>query len=161
MKLYIFRHAPAELRHEFALTGQPDHLRPLTEKGIQRQQDMLKYFKKIEDHVDVFLQSPFTRCTQTGELCKEYFPDSQFIETENLCPDHSAKKLFEEIQSYDVDSLGIIGHEPDLGQFISWILFRQASDHFPLKKSGIAKVDLYKDGRSYLKWVLRPKLVLS
>ncbi len=159
MKLYIFRHAPAELRHEFALTGQPDHLRPLTSKGVERQVEMLKYFKKIESSIDVFLTSPYTRCVQTGELCKDFFPNSQFVETENLCPDHSARKLYKEIQSFNVDSLAIIGHEPDLGQFLSWLLFRQASDHFPIKKSGIAKVDLYKDGRSYLKWLIRPKLV--
>ncbi len=161
MKLYLIRHAPAELRHEFALTGQPDHLRPITLKGAERTQKMIQYFKKSEEDIQVFLKSPFIRCVQTGDVFKEDFPDAKFLQTENLCPDHSAQKLYEEIQSYNVDSLGIIGHEPDLGQFLSWLLFRQATDHFPLKKSGMAKVDLYKDGRSYLKWMLRPKLVLN
>ncbi len=159
MKLYLIRHAPAELRHEFALTGQPDHLRPITSKGKERTQTVIEFFKKSEDPIEVFLLSPFNRCVQTADIFKAHFPDAKFIESDNLCPDHSAQSLYEEIQRYDVNSLGIIGHEPDLGQFLSWLLYRQATDHFPIKKSGMAKVDVYKDGRSYLKWLLRPKQI--
>lgn len=161
MKLYIIRHAPAELRHIFSQTGQSDDLRPITDKGAQRMDAMLRFFKKNEEDVNLFLQSPLTRCLQTGEICKNFFPNATFKTTENLGPDHSAQSLYDEIQSYDVDSMAIIGHEPDLGQFISWLLFRQASDHFPLKKSGFAKMDLYKDGRAYLKWLVRPKMVTT
>jgi phosphohistidine phosphatase len=161
MKLYIIRHAPAELRHEFALTGQPDHQRPITEKGVERTRDMIKFFKKSEDDVQLFLQSPLVRSQQTGDIFRKAFPKARFIDSENLSPDHSAQSLYEEILSYDVDSMGVIGHEPDLGQFLSWLLFRQATDHFPFKKSGMARVDLYQDGRTYLKWIIRPKLVLD
>lgn len=159
MKLYFIRHAPAEFRHVFAQTGQSDSLRPLTEKGTQRMKDVLKHFSKFETNIDVFLQSPLTRAQQTGDICRSFYPDAKFVTTENLSPDHSAQRLYDEIQSYDVDAMAIVGHEPDLGQFLSWLMFRQATDHFPLKKSGIAKIDLYKDGRCYLKWMLRPKLV--
>ena len=161
MKLYIIRHAPAQLRHEFAQSGKSDDLRPLTDKGIQKMEAALEFFKNQEPHVDVFLQSPFTRCVQTGDICKDFFPEAKFKTSKNLVPDHSAQKLYDEILSHDVDALAIIGHEPDLGQFISWLLFRQATDHFPIKKTGIAKVDIYHDGRSYLKWVLRPKLMIT
>ena len=159
MKLYIIRHAPAQLRHEFAQSGKPDSLRPLTERGIDKMHSALNFFKKHEESIDIFLQSPLTRCVQTGEVCKKYFPNALFKKTKNLTPDHSAQELYNEIMSYDVDALAIIGHEPDLGQFISWLLFRQATDHFPIKKTGFAKVDIYKDGRCYLKWILRPKLM--
>lgn len=161
MKLYFIRHAPAEFRHIFAMTGQPDDLRPLTDKGIQRMQSMLKFLKKIEESVDVILHSPLTRCLQTAEICQSTYPEAQLVSTKNLSPDHSAKKLYNEIINYDVDSVVIVGHEPDLGQFLSWLLFRQATDHFPFKKAGIAKVDIYASGRSYLKWIVRPKMVIS
>ncbi len=160
MKLYLIRHAPAELRHEFALSGQPDHLRPLTDKGIVRMHETLTNFSQKESAIDIVLQSPYLRCLQTAELLKEHFPETQCIETENLCPDHSAQKLYDEIQSYNVGSLAVIGHEPDLGQFLSWLLFRQATDKFPLKKGGIAKLDLYKNGLCKLKWVIHPKLFI-
>ncbi len=157
MKLYLVRHAPAEYRHIFAQTGQPDHLRPLTTKGIQRMSEVLDFFHKSEPQINVVLQSPFTRCLQTGEVFKRYYPQAAYLTSENLTPDHSCQKLYEEIQSYQVDSMALIGHEPDMGMFLSWLLFHQSSDHFPFKKAGIAKVDLYKDGRSYLKWLIRPK----
>ena len=160
MKLYIIRHAPAEERHLFASTGKPDNERPLTDRGIERMRDVLDIFCKNEGEIDQILHSPFKRCMETVKVLKEFYPKAKCLSTENLSPDHSAKKLYDEIQSYDVNSMAIVGHEPDLGQFISWLLFRQASDHFPMKKSGIAKMDLYKDGRTYLKWLLRPKLLL-
>lgn len=160
MKLYLIRHAPAEERHIFALTGQPDSERPLTDRGIERMRDVLDVFSKNEDQIDLILQSPYKRCLETSKILKEYYSSAKLESSDNLAPDHSAQRLYDEIQSYDVDSMAIIGHEPDLGQFISWLLFRQATDHFPMKKAGIAKLDLYKDGRSYLKWFLRPKLLI-
>ena len=137
MKLYFIRHAPAEFRHIFAQTGQADDLRPITEKGQQKMKDVLKYFCKVEPDIDVFLQSPLVRSQQPGDVCRNFYPKAKFLTTENLSPDHSAQKLYDEIQSYDVDAMAIIGHEPDLGQFLSWLMFRQATDHFPIKKSGI------------------------
>lgn len=159
MKLYIIRHAHAEERHVFAQTGKPDELRPLTAKGIERMRKVIQSFKKQESQINLFLQSPLIRSQQTTDIFKEFYPEAKVITTENLCPGHSARDLYEEIQDHHLDSMAIIGHEPDLGQFLSWLLFRQASDHFPLKKGGIAKLDLYKDGRCYLKWLLRPKFL--
>ena len=161
MKLYIIRHAPAEDRSQFALTNQPDSLRPLTEKGRQRMMDVFKFFKKQESKIDMVLSSPFTRCQQTSDICKEFYPEANFISSENLTPDFLAEDLLNEIQSYGAESIAIIGHEPDLGQFISWLLFNQATNRFPMKKSGIAKMDLYEDGRTYLKWMLRPKMITN
>lgn len=160
MKIYLIRHAHAEERHFFAQTGKHDDQRPLTEKGIDRMNKIIQSFKGNEENINLFLQSPLKRAKQTGEVLKDYYPEAQFVTTKNLVPGFNAKKLYDEIQSYELDSLGIIGHEPDLGQFLSWMLFRQATDHFPLKKGGIAKLDLYKDGRCYLKWLIRPKLLI-
>lgn len=161
MKLYIIRHAPAEERHIFAQSGLDDEFRPLTPKGVERMHQVLESFCKLEPSIDVFLTSPFKRCQETGEVLKEYYPSAMFLTCDHLKPDHSAKKLYEEIKKFRVDSLALIGHEPDLGQFISWLLFNQASDHFPIKKAGIAKLDLFTDGRVYLKWLLRPKLLIN
>lgn len=159
MKLYLIRHASAEDAQVFAQTGLSDELRPLTPKGEEKMRDVLNFFKKNEAQLNIVLSSPLTRCLQTTEIFKEYYPGAHFVTTENLRPDHSAQRLYDEIMQYEVDSVALIGHEPFLGQFISWLLFRQASDHFPMKKSGIAKLDIYKDGRVYFKWLLRPKLL--
>lgn len=159
MKLYIIRHAHAELRHEFAKTGRPDRERPLVEKGFQRMDQVLSFFHQHEEKIDKFLVSPYTRCQETASICHQFFPEAEVQTSDHLAPDHSAKRLYELIQKQELDSLAVIGHEPDLGQFISWLLFRQATDHFPMKKAGIAKMDLYKDGRAYLKWMISPKLL--
>ena len=111
--------------------------------------------------MDIVLQSPLVRCQQTGALVKEAYPNAKYTNTDRLRPSFPADKLYREIQSFKVNTMAIIGHEPDLGQFISWLLFRQASEHFPIKKGGIAKLELSKDGRCSMKWFLKPKLILN
>ncbi|MEM7647202.1 MAG: phosphoglycerate mutase family protein [Pseudomonadota bacterium] len=91
MKLYLIRHAPAQERHVFAQTGQSDDLRPLTPRGQERMHDVIQVFKKKESSIDLFLQSPFTRCQQTGDIFKEYYPHARFKTSDNLRPDHSAQ----------------------------------------------------------------------
>ena len=159
MKLYVIRHAIATERHLFAQTGKSDSQRPLTDKGIERMNGVLEFLKTNETQIDCIMHSPYKRCTDTAALVHDFYPESLILETQNLQPDHSAQNLFEQIIKQQAESIAIIGHEPDLGQFISWLLFRQATDHFPIKKSGIAKLDLYQDGRAYLKWMVSPKLV--
>ena len=121
--------------------------------------EILDQFQDLEPQIDLFLQSPLTRAQQTGDIFKSYYPDAQFRTTDSLCPNHNAETLFNEILSFEVESLALIGHEPDLGQFLSWLLFGQSSDQFPIKKGGIAKIDIYRDGRRYLKWLIRPKML--
>lgn len=159
MKLYIIRHAPALERHIFAQNESDDSLRPITDKGIERMQETLKVLTKTETHIDLVLQSPYKRCVETGKIIKQFYPQAIFKKSEFLKPDHSAQSLYDFIFAQKVESIALVGHEPDLGQFISWLLFRQATDCFPLKKAGIAKMDLYQDGRAYLKWMLHPKMV--
>ena len=161
MNLYVIRHAIAEERHIFAQTGQPDEFRPITARGAERMRKILALLKKNEDEMDTVLQSPLVRCQETGDLVREYYPNANYLNTDRLRPNLSADKLYREIQSFGGDSMAIIGHEPDLGQFISWLLFGQASERFPIKKGGIAKLNLYKNGRCYLKWLLKPKLILD
>ena len=159
MKLYLIRHAIAEERSDFALTGLPDEQRPLTDKGIDKMKKIAQNFHKIEDQIDLIYQSPLTRSQQTVDVLKKHYPKAKIETTELLSPGFSAKKLFQLLSSKDLDSVALVGHEPDLGQFLSWLLFRQASDHFPFKKGGIAKVDFYGDNPSYLKWFIQPKLL--
>ncbi len=161
MDIYVIRHAIAQERPIFAQTGQSDEFRPLTERGMERMRKVLTFLKKNEDQIDTVLQSPLVRCQQTGALVKESYPNANYINTDRLRPSFPADKLYKEIQSFKVNAMAIIGHEPDLGQFISWLLFGQASERFPIKKGGIAKLELSKDGRCFMKWLLKPGLILD
>ena len=161
MTLFVIRHTLAEERHIFAQTGQSDELRPITSRGVERMKKILNFLKKDEDHINTVLQSPLLRCQQTGNVIKKYYPNANYLNSDNLRPNFSAKKLYREIQDFDISTMAIVGHEPDLGQFISWLLFGQATERFPIKKGGIARLCLYKDGRCFLKWFLKPKLILE
>ncbi len=161
MNLYVIRHAIAEERHIFAQTSQSDELRPITARGAERMRKTMALLKKTENPIETVLQSPLIRCQQTGDLVREYYPEASCLNTDNLRPSFSSDKLYREIQGFEGNSMALVGHEPDLGQFISWLLFGQASERFPMKKGGVAKLDLHRNGRCYMKWFLKPKLILN
>ena len=159
MKLYLIRHAIAEERHIFGKTGRPDEERPLVDVGKKRMQKVAQGFLELEDQIDLILQSPLTRSKETVDVLRKFYPNAKVKTTEHLAPGHSAQSLYDLIKdNINLDAMALVGHEPDLGNFLSWLLFRQATDHFPFKKSGIAKLDLYEDDRCYLKWLARPKM---
>lgn len=158
MKLYLIRHGVAEERHIFAKKNKNDDDRPLVEKGRSRLKKIAQSLLDYEPKIDTFIQSPLLRSKQSVQVFKKYYPDSEVITSELLKPGFSCEQLFQKIQSHmGQDAVAIVGHEPDLGQFLSWILFGVASERFPMKKGAIAKVDLFEDGSRYLKWFLRPK----
>ena len=158
MKVYLIRHGIAEERYTFAQTGRPDTERPLTTKGKERMHRITEQFAEHESKIDLFLQSPLKRSQQTVDILKKYFKDSKTKTTPHLAPGFSARMLFQCLkENFDKDSIALVGHEPDMGQFLSWLIFQQASDSFPMKRGGIAKLDLYEDNSCYLKWFLRPK----
>jgi len=158
MKVYLIRHAIAEERHVFAQSGRPDSERPLTSKGRDRMEKSADSLITSEPSIDIFLQSPLVRSQQTVDVLKARYKKAKVITTDLLSPGHSAAKLFEYLESFHgQNSVALVGHEPDMGQFLSWMLFRQATDHFPMKRGSIAKLDLYQDRRCYLKWFVRPK----
>lgn len=161
MKLYLVRHAIAEDRTVFAQTGQSDDLRPLIPEGIQRMHSVMKFLIEKNINWDLMLQSPLYRSQQTATICNEYFPQASVQTTQYLAPGFHPEDLFSEILSYQKNSIAIVGHEPDLGYFLSWLLFKHKTDGFSFKKSGVAKVIIKVDKPPALKWFIQPKMILG
>ena len=118
--------------------------------------------QKLEPSLDFIIQSPLLRAQQTADILNEFYPAAQRETSKNLSPGHSAQALFTEIHKrLDLDSIALVGHEPDLGLFLSWILHRKASNRYRFKKGGVAKIDIYDDGQRFLKWFIGPKFLLE
>lgn len=164
MDLYIVRHAIAVPR------GTPgyedDSQRPLTDKGRGKMKKIVKGLRQLGIELDTILSSPYVRARDTAKiLADEFNQQDQIRLTDNLIPPGDFKDLIDEIhEKYDVESLALVGHEPMLGQLISWLTTGNRELQINFKKGGIcylSAADLYRDQRATLEWLLTPALMVE
>lgn len=134
--LSLIRHGNAEDRDDFAQSGQPDVLRPLTPKGILQLKALRKEQKKLLKSVDQILCSPAMRTRQTAaEL---------FAKNKNVLPSffdwlapgasaHSAVDGLSSAVKKKSKHLAIVGHEPQLSQLAQLLLVGVKNQNFKFK----------------------------
>jgi phosphohistidine phosphatase len=164
MNLYIVRHAIAVDR------GTPgyddDSQRPLTDKGIRKMNKIVKGLHQFDLKLDKILSSPYVRARDTAKiLATEFQRENQLSFSDNLIPPANFEALIAEIhEKYDVDSLALVGHEPMLSQFVSWLTIGNTEMKMVLKKGGVCCLsadNLYQDHRAELIWLVTPALMLQ
>ncbi|HYV98733.1 MAG TPA: phosphoglycerate mutase family protein, partial [Gemmatimonadaceae bacterium] len=77
MQLCLFRHGDAGDRAEFAKTGQPDDLRPLSEDGREEVMLAAQGLHELLGSCDLLATSPLTRARQTAEIIAGAFSCGQ------------------------------------------------------------------------------------
>jgi len=119
MTLLFIRHSLAMEREEW--TGH-DFERPLTEKGIKRAKKFFKHIKKIYPQIDYIVTSKAQRAKKTAEILKTYYPNSHYEETALLYPGAGINDLKQAIQNKS-GVVAVVGHEPDLGNFVKELMY--------------------------------------
>jgi phosphohistidine phosphatase len=160
MELYIIRHAisePLGKHNEFS-----DEKRSLTDAGRDRMREAAKGLRALAVQFDLLLTSPFIRAIQTAEIIASAFDvgAKEIQQTAHLAPGASAGALFTEIKSHTgVESVALVGHQPDLGLLVSGII-GSAAPSIQLKKGGVCCVNVSETVptlRGDLVWLLTPK----
>lgn len=173
VNLLVIRHAIAEERDDFAKSGQEDFFRPLTNEGRSKMQRIAKQLTKLQSEIDVIWSSPLTRAKQTTEILQAHYKNTDVLFKKELEPEKSPDKLTRELQDYanhfqqnglKTLNIALIGHEPHLSRFISWVLLREPTSFIRIKKAGMVKirtnVTLDKNNGEII-WALGPKQLLS
>lgn len=107
MRLYLVRHAEAA-------PGDPDELRPLTQKGRRQARALGKRMLSEDAAPAVILTSPLLRARQTGgELARAF--DIESIPDERLAPGASVDGLRAAVEGRGAQVV-VVGHQPDCGQ---------------------------------------------
>lgn len=157
MNLYILRHAEAE---PLGFSGiKKDSERPLTEYGKKQAKKVGQAIKKLDINLQHVLTSPFVRARQTGEIVGKELKISDVDETDALLPTAAPVKLIEELNVFKLDSnVLIVGHQPDLGELISYFVWGEDSIEVPLRKAGMACIEILDlpdcAGQSALHWLM-------
>jgi phosphohistidine phosphatase len=160
MKILVIRHAIAEDRETFAETGEEDGLRPLTKPGRRKMRLAAKGLHSLVPKLSVLATSPLTRAVQTGQIVASRYSGLKTLHIAHLTPRKPVQALAQWLQTQPGDAtVAVVGHEPHLGVFVSWMLTGLQESFVVLKKGGACLLEVdgeVKAGRAKLHWLLKP-----
>jgi phosphohistidine phosphatase len=158
-ELYLLRHGLAEDR---GAAWPDDTKRPLTDHGIARLRRASESLSRFGLTIDVVLTSPLVRTRQTAEIYASAFaPRPPLVNVDALAPGGTFDAVARELEKHARRShILIVGHEPGLGEFASWLVGARSPIAF--KKGGICRIDVEPGtlrGSGALRWLLTPKIL--
>jgi phosphohistidine phosphatase len=157
MELLIVRHGPAGEKEDWKKTGRPDSERPLTADGRRKTAAAARGLRELAS-AGLVLTSPWKRARQTAEFVAKQL-GAPLEESEELLPDGSYRALVETLLASKMERLAIVGHEPHLSGFITWLL--TGGDDRPvlaLKKGQAVLLETDgKPGEAVLVWSVPPR----
>lgn len=157
MELYLIRHADA---------GDPLHWdgddadRPLTDLGRRQARALGAAFQARGIAVGALLTSPLTRTVQTaGEFSEALGAGPEPTACDLLAPEElRRRKLTKHVAGLGVESVALVGHNPDLSAYLGWLIGVDPAQ-VELVKGGVAKV-VFEDepakGEGVFDWMLTP-----
>lgn len=162
MQLLVIRHAIAEDRSEAARQGLPDDQRRLTSKGRSRMRRGARGLAKLVGHADLAATSPLVRAVETTRIVAAAFGEPPVVQVDSLRPGGDRDEFREWLCSTHQRVVAVVGHEPDLGLLVGWLLTGRDDVALPLRKGGACLID-FKDppapGAASLRWFLAPSLL--
>lgn len=168
MELIIVRHAVAEEREDFKKRGLEDNLRPLTLKGRKKMQKVCVFLRDYVKELDVIVTSPLVRARQTAEIMSQIYFDTKVIETPELVPQSPPPAFLKwlRVQGRNYRRIAIVGHEPHISSFTSYMLSGKPESFIDFKKSGVIGLELEsfaqaEAGSAQLLYYLPPKFIVD
>jgi len=154
MLLYFVRHGLAVER----TASEPDETRPLIPEGLDRTRKLAKLLKRMGVSFETVLTSPLVRAMETAQLLVDGGLAAELVIFPPLQPggDFHVFKLW--LAEQRLSSVAVVGHQPDLGEWLELLLLGEIKNCIPLKKSGIACLEITKH-TTELRWLLPPKVL--
>lgn len=162
MRILFVRHAIAMSREEF--TGADDLDRPLTDIGRKKARRAFQGLVRFYGSPDRILHSEASRAVETAEILSE-ISDAPMKQTGELNPGAELSRLLSLLDEHgkSSESLAIVGHEPDLSEFVSGLIQVHTGDpaylHLNFKKAACIEVRMHGRGVGELVSFLPPKLL--
>ena len=162
MELLIVRHAIAEDREVFAATGREDALRPLTAEGTRKMKRTARGLHEVGPSIDVVVSSPFTRASETAEILRREYDLDRVETARELEPGTALSDVATWLGQLDQNVVAIVGHEPQLGRLVTYLVTGSEQSGVELKKGGVCLVE-FEDkpsaGSGRLAWAIPPGIL--
>lgn len=171
LKLYLIRHGIAADQENYP----QDEERPLTDKGEKKTRKVAQRLREMNLSCDLILTSPLLRAHQTALILQEMGLTPEVKISTSLAPGGDINNWLSWLSQWRSEDgipsrdgggdLGLVGHEPDLGQWAEILLWGEVRERIVLKKAGILGLNLPHSGdpvgNSQLFWLTSPKLLLN
>ena len=161
MRLLIVRHAIAVNPEAYAAKGHHDSERPLTRVGRKKMILAARGLRRVAPQLDHLITSPYTRAAQTAGIVAKALGLPTPETSELLTPERHPREFLNWLKTQPpADGVGVVGHEPHLGELISWCLTGHVEPHFDLTKGAVARIDFGdtpEEGQGVLRWLLTPR----
>lgn len=159
MDLYIIRHADAQPLGEGGIDSDAD--RPLTAAGQKQCAPLAGALQRHAVHLDRIVTSPLLRARQTAERLLEELsaPKPELHICDHLAPGERRRKLTRFLCGLGAQSVAIVGHMPDLGEYAGWLIGSRKVQ-IDLAKAGVACIHFEEEpdkGAGALVWMVTPK----
>jgi phosphohistidine phosphatase len=158
MELYLIRHAIAE---ESSARG-TDADRALTSDGKAKMRRCAEGLQAIDVRLDLILTSPYRRAVETAEIVARALGGTETQVLAELAAGANIDSLLAALRPYrQVESLALVGHQPDLGLLASQVMTGSPSTcPLAFKKGGVACFEIGAPRgplRGELVWLMTPR----
>lgn len=165
MDLLVIRHAIAMERDDYAALSDDDDTRPLTEVGAKKMRRVAQGLRQVVERIDLLASSPLTRALETAHIVADAYgmPVGRVVDA--LRPENSSESVLEWTHEEAHGSVcALVGHEPNLGQLVTWLMTGLDAPRVTLKKGGACLLGF--DGRieagaGTLRWLMTPSQLIS
>lgn len=143
LEIILLRHGFAGDRNKFMhKTGLPDSKRPLTAAGKRGLRPVTKALRLIVSNIDLILTSPYTRAYETAQILNKTFFKASFLVCPKVLPTSAPVQTLKFLRSQKFSgTVVLVGHEPQLSRFLSFILTGEVTSNFHIKKGGFAIIE--------------------
>jgi phosphohistidine phosphatase len=136
MEIQLLRHADAEVH------AATDLERPLSEKGRRQAAEVARFLGDHPAVPDVILASPALRTVQTAEIIGRAL-NLELIRCPWALPGMQVDEALSELKAYGrFRRVMLVGHQPDLGEVIAFLLGMPQSVRVHVRKASLAQLTL-------------------
>jgi phosphohistidine phosphatase len=159
-RLILIRHAVAEDRGVGARAHRDDALRPLTKDGRAKMERAAQGLRCLEPSIDILASSPLLRATQTAAIVSAAYDDLPVTTAAGFTPEAPLEAGLDWLAQQPTGAtIAVVGHEPHLGTFATWLLTGVDESRMPLRKGGGCLIEFAsrpQKGEGQLIWFLPP-----
>src|SRR5205814_1390031 len=154
MQLLVIRHGTAE----DVASGGDDARRALTKGGEKEMKTIAGALAMLVESLDVIAASSLLRAQQTAKIVAKAYDDLSVQTVDALAPGGEPPALVEWLNQHpSAEAVAVVGHQPDLGTLVTWLMTGAGNSRVELKKGGAALLEFssrVSAGSGTLRWLL-------
>lgn len=158
------------MRHGLAADDAPSGLdadRALTPEGGEEIERIGEGLAALQQAPSVIVTSPYRRTVETAERIAAAFGGVPMQVVDALSPGALPQAILAVVAEHcpgDRSGIAVVGHEPDLGRFVSHALSASARSYYSLHKGTACLLEfpaVPRAGNATLEWALEPAHLLA